>query len=246
MSQAIRIVLVETTHPGNIGAVARAMKNMCLYQLVLVNPQCDHLSDEAMARAAGAQDLLQTTQVQPDLVTAVADCQMVVGSSARQRSTVWTELEPADCAKLLMNQAPTGPVSLVFGRESSGLSAAELDVCTHLVHIPANPEYSSLNIAMAVQVLAYELRLQQLQSGKISSPVEPVDAAADIRQMEGLFEHLEQVMREVDYLQEGREGKMLQRLRRLLHRASPTAREVHILRGILRAIQGAKSMSKQI
>lgn len=241
MPENIRIILIETTHPGNIGAVARAMKNMCLRELVLVQPQCDHLSDEAIARASGAQDVLHNAQVYPDLVSAVADCHTVIGSSARHRSTLWSVLTPNACAKLLVEQASVGPVGLVFGRESAGLSAAELDHCTHLVYIPANPDYSSLNIAMAVQVLAYELRQVQLHNQGAAPSDDKLEPPANIQQMEGLFAHLEQVLYEVDFLQAGREGKMMQRLRRLLHRASPTEREAHILRGILSAVHNTKS-----
>jgi len=242
MLSNIRIVLVETSHPGNIGAVARAMKNMCLEHLVLVNPKV-FPSPEADARASGAQDLLQSARVVNSLEEAVGDCSLVVGASARQRSTVWTAVDPRECARKAVAHAGEGAVALVFGRESSGLTREELDRCSHLVHIPANPDYSSLNIAMAVQVVAYEVRMQEL-SGEVSpDPGEHV-MPASVEQMEGFFAHLQQALHDFGFLQPGREGKIMQRLRRLFHRAAPDEREVNILRGILSSAQGVKSMRR--
>lgn len=243
MLSNIRIVLVETSHPGNIGAVARAMKNMCLDRLVLVNPK--HFpSEEADARASGAQDLLQQARVVSSLEQAVGDCSLVIGASARQRSTLWSALDPRDCAQQAMRSAGAQQVALVFGRESSGLTREELDRCSHLVHIPANPEYSSLNIAMAVQVMSYELRMLDLAGGQAAGEELP-DFPASVEQMEGLFAHLQQALQDIGFLQEGREGKIMQRLRRLFHRAAPDEREVNILRGILSSAQGGKSMRRE-
>lgn len=242
MMSKIRIVLVETTHPGNIGAVARAMKNMCLDRLVLVNPKI-FPDKEADARASGAQDVLQNAQVVGSLEEALGDCSMVIGTSARKRSTVWEVRNPRETARMALEHAQTREVALVFGRESSGLTADELDRCTHLVHIPANPEYSSLNIAMAVQVICYELRMLSLAGDQASGGAEmPQGEAASIEQMEGFFTHLQQALHDFGFLQPGREGKIMQRLRRLFHRASPDEREVNILRGILSSAQGVKSM----
>lgn len=238
MLSNIRVVLVETTHPGNIGAVARAMKNMCLQRLVLVKPR--HFpSAEADARASGAQDVLAAAQVVDSLEAAVGDCPLVIGASARQRSELWPVLGPREAAASAYAQA--APVALVFGRESSGLTAQELDRCTHLVHIPANPDYSSLNIAMAVQVLSYELRMLSLE-GAVQAPDGTHPVRASVQQMEGLFLHLEQALHDFGFLQPGREGKIMHRLRRLFHRAAPDEREVNILRGILSSAQGRKSM----
>lgn len=248
MLSNIRVVLVETSHPGNIGAVARALKNMCLHELVLVNP-LHFPSSEADARASGAQDVLKNARVVQSLEDAVGDCPLVIGASARKRSGLWDPLLPGEAAQRALAQARSAPVALVFGRESSGLTAAELDRCTHLMHIPANPEYSSLNIGMAVQVLSYELRIRSLQAGE--SQGEPVQQEqprpeganqASVAQMEGLFKHLEQAMKDFGFLQAGREGRIMQRLRRLFHRAAPDEREVNILRGILSSAQGRKSM----
>jgi len=218
------------------------MKNMCLEHLVLVNP-LDFPSPEADARASGAQDVLERARVVDSIEQAVGDCPLVMGASARKRSGLWDPLLPSEAAGMALQHAESVPVALVFGRESSGLTAAELDRCTHLMHIPANPEYSSLNIAMAVQVLAYELRVQSLQEskGEIGQGDEQ-SPAASMAQMEGLFTHLEQALMDFGFLQPGREGRIMQRLRRLFHRATPDEREVNILRGILSSAQGRKSM----
>lgn len=239
MLDQIRIVLVETSHPGNIGAVARAMMNMGLSQLVLVRPKV-FPSPEADARASGGQDLLAAARVVDDLEAAVADCPVVIGASARRRSTLWTAMDPREMAALALEQTVHGTVALVFGRERTGLTIAELDRCSHLVHIPADPDYSSLNIAMAVQVLSYELRMAVLADRPVS--VAEADPPAAAAQMEGLFAHLDQALHDIGFLQSGREGRIMQRLRRLFHRARPDQREVNILRGILSAAQGAKSM----
>lgn len=247
MLSNIRIVLVETSHPGNIGAVARAMKNMCLEHLVLVSPK-RFPDPDADARASGAQDLLQRASVVDCLEAAVGDCSTVIGASARQRSTLWSALDPRACAQLAGEAAKSSQVALVFGRESSGLTREELDRCTHLVHIPANPEYASLNIAMAVQVVTYELRMTELAesaAGKSAeSNADPLDPPAPMEQMEGFFTHLEQALQDFGFLQPGREGKIMHRLRRLFHRAAPDERELNILRGILSSAQGRKSMRK--
>lgn len=218
------------------------MKNMCLEHLVLVNP-LDFPSPEADARASGAQDVLQRALVVDSIERAVGDCPLVIGASARKRSGLWDPLLPSEAAGRVLQQAGSVPVALVFGRERSGLTAAELDRCTHLMHIPANPEYSSLNIAMAVQVLTYELRVQSLQQAKadVGQQDEQLPAAS-MAQMEGLFTHLEQALMDFGFLQPGRAGRIMQRLRRLFHRASPDEREVNILRGILSSAQGRKSM----
>ena len=158
MKSGIRIVMVATSHPGNIGAAARAMKNMCLSELVLVQPK-DFPSDAAFARASGADDLLRAAVVTGSLAEAVADCRTVIGASARLRSVRWPQLAPREAAALAVAESRSAPVALVFGRESAGLSNQELDLCTHLVQIPTNPAYSSLNVAMAVQVISYEVML---------------------------------------------------------------------------------------
>jgi tRNA (cytidine32/uridine32-2'-O)-methyltransferase len=251
MQNNIRIVLLETTHPGNIGAVARAMLTMNLHELILVQPRCDPYSPIAMARASGAHSLLTNAKIVPDLQTAVADCHCVIGSSARQRDTLWEAMDPQACARYLQDQTSYGPVALIFGRESSGLTREELDQCSHLVHIPANPDYSSLNIAMAVQVLAYELRMTTLQAtitpGKDhTKTLNPQDQPATSQQKQGFFTHLETTLREINFLQPGQEQSTLRRLERLFQRATPAQREIQMLRGVLSAVQQHSSSNKSV
>jgi tRNA (cytidine32/uridine32-2'-O)-methyltransferase len=241
MQHPIRFVMVEPTHPGNIGAAARAMKNMCLDQLVLVSPR-DFPSHEASARASGADDVLAGAWVVDEFAAAVADCRVVIGTSARLRSVRWPQLSPREAAAQARAGASQAPVAIVFGRESSGLSNQELDLCTHLVHIPTNPDFSSLNVAMAMQLLAYELMMASDQeSGKSGRDGE--DSASNA-QMEGLFVHLEQALEDIGFLDVRRSQKLMRRLRRLFHRAAPSSDEVNILRGILSAAQGRKSMRR--
>jgi len=241
MTANIRIVMVNTSHPGNIGAAARAMKNMCLSQLVLVQPR-SFPSDEALARASGADDLLAAARVVGTLAEAVADCRVVIGASARLRSVSWPLLSPRQAAELATAETAHAAVSIVFGRESSGLSNEELDLCTHLVHIPTNPAYSSLNVAMAVQVLSYELMLASAPAAPVA---EQEAAVASNAEMEGLFAHLEQALDEIGFIDARRSEKLMRRLRRLFHRAAPASDEVNILRGILSAAQGRKSMRRE-
>lgn len=236
-----RIVMVHTSHPGNIGAAARAMKNMGLRRLCLVRPY-DFPSDAARARAVGADDVLSDARLADTLGEAVADCRVVIGASARLRSVRWPLLTPRQAASLVAAEAPGSPVSIVFGRESSGLSNEELDLCTHLVHIPTNPDFSSLNVAMAVQVIGYEL---MLASGGASPAREHDGELASNAEMEGLFEHLAQALDDIGFTDERRSQKLMRRLRRLFHRAAPQSDEVNILRGILSAAQGRKSMRRR-
>lgn len=243
MLHNIRVVLIETSHPGNIGAVARAMKNMGLSHLVLVRPRV-FPSSEARARASGAEDVLADARVVDDLETAIGDCPLVIGASARRRSEIWSPLDPPGMARMVLEQAREASVALVFGRERTGLTAEELDRCSHLVQIPSSPAHPSLNIAMAVQILAYEIYTAGLVDQ--SSARERDTTPASVAEMEGLFRHLEQTLFDIGFLQPGREGKILQRLRRLLHRARPDRREVNILRGILSAAQGGKSMRQPV
>ncbi|HHH12679.1 MAG TPA: RNA methyltransferase [Thiolapillus brandeum] len=239
MQNLVRIVLVETSHGGNIGAVARAMKNMCLEELALVRPQ-QFLTEEAAARASGADDLLQRARLFDSLEEALADCQLVIGASARLRKVRWPQLDPRQCAQKVVAETAAGRrVALVFGRERTGLTNAELDLCHYLVHIPANPEYSSLNLAMAVQVIAYELRMAE------TVPEDDAREQAPVAAFEGFMEHLAEALYDIGYLDERNPEKLLRRLRRLFHRAELDAHEINILRGILNAAQGNKRRSGQ-
>ena len=155
MLSHIKIVLVETTHPGNIGAVARAMKNMSMANLWLVSPKIFPSAD-ATSRASGADDVLANANICHTLQEAIADCQLVIGTSARSRSISWPEISPRDCAERVVIKEPDNKVAIIFGRENSGLKNHELDLCHYLLRIPCNSQYSSLNIAAAVQVVCYE------------------------------------------------------------------------------------------
>ena len=240
MLENVRIVLIGTTHPGNIGAAARAMKNMRLRRLVLVQP-LHYPNAEATARASGAHDLLAEAVVCNTLDEALQGCRLVVGASARLRSVEWPQLEPRECAAQLVAEAAQGEVALIFGRESSGLSNEELDRCNLLVHIPANPEYSSLNLAQAVQLLSYELHQAAREKQSAESDERPVASAEE---MEGFFGHLEQALAEIGFSEPGRSEKLHRMLRRLFLRARPDTEELNILRGILSAAQGRKSMRR--
>lgn len=240
----IRVVLVNTSHPGNIGAVARAMKNMCLSNLTLVEPK-SFPDEEARARASGAEDILQKAVVVDDLASAVSDCQYVVGTTARERSVQWTLFDPRGCGEFAVAQASAGAqVAIVFGRENSGLTNEELDLCTHMIHIPANPNYSSLNIAMAVQVVCYEVMMSMPKEGAELTSVPNEREPASHKHMESFFAHLEQALRDTSFMSEDGAEKLMRRLRRLFHRAEPDADELNILRGILSAFQGRKSMRR--
>ncbi len=237
MLSNIRIVLIGTTHPGNIGAVARAMKNMCLERLYLVQPK-RYPSAEATDRASGADDLLQRARVCATLDEALQGCRMVVGASARLRSVNWPQVNPRECAQQLLGEAQHGEVAIIFGRESSGLSNSELDRCHLLAHIPANEEYSSLNLSQAVQVLTYELHMASLnQSGE---QPERLDVAS-AEELEGLYQHLEQAMQDIGFSDPRQSDKLQRRLRRMFFRARPDQDEINIVRGILSAAQGRKS-----
>jgi len=241
MLKNIKIVLIETTHPGNIGAAARAMKNMCLTQLCLVAPRA-YPSAEATARAAGADSILEQCRVYETLDQALEGCRLVVGASARLRTVEWPQLLPRACAEQVWSEATQGEVAILFGRESSGLRNSELDRCHYLVHIPANPEYSSLNIAQALQVIVYEIYIQSLADRQTDEA--ELSTVATVDALEGFFQHLQQAMQDIGFSNPRQSEKLQRRLRRLFLRARPDPEEVNILRGILSAAQGRKSMRR--
>lgn len=235
MLKNIRIVLVETSHPGNIGATARAMMNMGLEHLYLVQPK-KFPSADATARASGATGILTNAVVCGDLDQAIADCAFVYGASARLRSLPWPVVEPRECAAQALDEAASGPVALVFGREHSGLSNEELERCQALVNIPTNPNFSSLNVAAAVQVLAYELRLAARDvdgGGAVEAARDDEPASAE--DMAGLYAHLESSLVDIDFLDPDNPRQLMRRLKRLFNRARLERTEVNILRGILTA-----------
>lgn len=236
----IRIVMVETSHPGNIGACARAMKNMCLDQLYLVNPR-SFPDLEAYSRASGANDVLDKAVVCRSLAEALADCDLVIGASARRRSIPWPELDPRQCAEKIVNENELTQAAIVFGRERTGLENEELDLCHYLLHIPCNPEYSSLNVAAAVQVVTYELMMQsRVSSQPPLNRRSKREAPATNQEMEALFEHMQQTLYDIEFINPENPGFMMRRLRRLLGRAGVEKTEMNILRGILTAAQIAK------
>ena len=233
----IRIVLVGTTHPGNIGGVARAMKNMCLSDLVLVAPEAEFPSGQARARASGATDVLANTRVVSTLEEAIADCQLVAGASARLRAIPWPLHDARDSAQMLYEQSELGQVALVFGREHSGLTNEELERCHHLVHIPANPDYSSLNIAAAVQVMTYELHMVHRLAENETLKVENDYPMATAQELEGLYSHFEQALETIGFFNPDNPRQLMRRLRRLFNRARLDKMELNILRGILAAAE---------
>ena len=238
----IRFVLVETTHTGNLGATARAMKAMGLSRLELVTPKRPP-DAEALARAAGADDLLERAPIHASLVGALTGCRLVIGSSARLRSVEWPLLEPPDAARLLLDEAVHGEVALVLGRERSGLSNEELARCQYLVHIPTSPDFSSLNVAAAAQVFAYEIR-RAWREGAGEQLSDPPRDLATAEALEGLHDHLARTLVDIGYAHPEQSTRLLMRLRRLVNRARPDWVEVNILRGILSAAQGRKTVRR--
>jgi len=233
----VHIVLVDPQHPGNIGAAARAMKTMGLARLHLVRPR-EFPSPEADTRAAGAEDLLARASIAPDLVSATAGISLMLGTSARRRGVALPEHTPREAAALLLAGAAGGDVALVFGAERTGLTNDELARCQGAVRIPTDPVFSSLNLAAAVQVLCYELHVAALAAGATNADPVPRRQAADdqpatVAELEGLFGHLERALEVIDFFKGRSSVTIMQRLRRLYHRAAPSRREVLILRGIL-------------
>ncbi|WP_462320460.1 RNA methyltransferase [Halochromatium sp.] len=243
----VRFVLIETSLSANVGAVARALKTMGLTQLVLVRPQ-QRLDAEAMARAAGADDLLARARICDSLAEALAGCRLVIGSSARARALSWPEVDPAGCAEQLLRDAEEGDVALLLGRERSGLTNDELSYCHFLTRIATNPDYSSLNIAAAAQVFAYELRRTALQwQGDGSLAGEPEGDAqversdlATADEMMSFYGHLERTLGQIGFADPAQSSTLRRRLRRLFNRARPDRTELNILRGILSAAAGRK------
>lgn len=236
----IRIVLIGTTHPGNIGAAARAMKTMCLDQLYLVNPQ-RYPSAEATARASSANDLLARAQVCATLDEALGDCTLVIGASARLRTLAWPQLDPRQSAAQLLKDSQHAQVALIFGREHSGLTNEELDRCQYLVHIPGNPEYNSLNLAAAVQVMAYEIMMASLDTQTLDVAPETGDRDyATGEETEAFYAHLQDTLVDIDFLDPDNPRLLMRRLRRLFGRVRLDKNEVNILRGILTAARNHK------
>jgi tRNA (cytidine32/uridine32-2'-O)-methyltransferase len=235
-SPDLRIVLVGTQHPGNIGAAARAMKTMGLSRLVLVAPEKAPNLDTA-AMAAGADDLIEVAPVHATLAEAVADCALVLGCTARSRRVQLEQLDPREAAARALDFAARGPVALVFGRERTGLTNDELQLCHAAVHIPSDPAFSSLNLAAAVQVLSYEVRMGLLGAAEPRAPAaEPApvrEGLAPHSELEGFFAQLAEALDAIDFHKGRTPDSAMRKLRRLYLRAALDSAEVRLLRGIL-------------
>lgn len=243
MFTQIRIVLIETTHSGNIGSVARAMKTMGLSQLVLVSPKTE-IDGQAYALSAGASDVLANARIVSSLREAIADCPLVIGTSHKAKSHDIEVLDPRQCGIKVAAEAAQGPVAVVFGRESNGLSNDELRQCNFHLCIPTNPEYTSLNLAMAVQVVSYEIRMALL--GAQTLPAADVsEKYPTAEQLEGFYQHLEQTLDQTGFIIRQHPGHIMIKLRRLFSRARPDETELNILRGILTSVQRFGRQNRQ-
>lgn len=249
LPDSFRIVLCQTSHPGNIGGAARAMKTMGLSRLYLVSP--DSFPDaHATVMATGAADLLQNATVCDTLEQALEGCALVIGLSARKRQLSHELLPARQAAERAVAVASSQQVALVFGTEMSGLSNAELDLCQLLAMIPANPEFSSLNLAAAVQVMCYEIRMASLSQGTVQAAKAGQLATSD--ELEKFYRHLEEVLIRIGYYNPDQPKKLMQRVRRIYARANLEKEEVNILRGVLkltvspRVIGSKSSMKKQV
>ncbi len=242
----IRVVLVNTSHAGNIGGAARAMKNMGLSRLVLVDPQ-DFPSPDAIARASGATDILDSARVVATLEEALVGCSVAFGTSARERRIPWPLLDPRETGSVCLEQVTQGgEVALVFGREYAGLTNEELQRCQFHVHIPSDPEFSSLNLAAAVQVLAYEVRMAWLAASGQPTKLEKLETTSMLSsqlvttdELEHYYGHLEQTLIDIGFLDPQKPRHLMSRLRRLYGRSSVSKLEMNILRGILTETQKA-------
>ena len=236
-TENIRIVLVNTSHPGNIGGVARAMKNMGLSQLYLVAPR-DYPHEQAQWRAASAKDILDAAVVVPTLEDAIRDCQFVVGTSARERRIPWPLLDARQCAEQMAQASEREQVAVLFGREDRGLTNDELQVCNLHLNIPTSGAYSSLNLAMAVQIVAYELNMVISSSSSTVNKTEQWDSPfASQGDMEHFYKHLEETLIDVEFLDPAAPRQLMSRLRRLYSRIRLDEMELNILRGVLTETQ---------
>ena len=234
----IRIVLVNTSHPGNIGGAARAMKNMGLAELYLVEPR-EYPAPRAVWRAAGARDVLANAKIVGSVDEAIKDCGLVIGTSARERRIPWPLINPRECGDKIWQEAKSHHVALLFGREDRGLTNSELQKCHYHVHIPSNPDYSSLNLATAVQVLSYEIRMASLArtDGKLPEMNEWDQPLATADELELFHAHLATTMADLKFYDPDNPKQLLTRMRRLFNRTRMDKMEVSMLRGLLSAAQ---------
>lgn len=234
MFSNFKIVLVETSHPGNIGAVARAMKNMQISNLCLVSPKI-FPSAEATSRASGADDILCSAKIYQSLPEAIVDCQIVLGASARDRSISWPVLSARECAEKFVHSK--SKIALVFGPENSGLKNHQLDLCRYLLRIPCNTEYSSLNLAAAVQIVCYELLMAAEQKPENTIGDKNENPLATMKQMELFYEHFQQTLDDIGFLPIDKSQSVMRRLHRIFNRIELDTKELDILRGIFRFSQ---------
>lgn len=244
----IRIVLVKPSHPGNIGAVARAMKNMGLHRLYLVSP-ADFPSFEASQRAASASDVLTGAVVVDSLQQALAGCALVAGTTARLRNVQWPQIDARAGGELLVTESEQHEVALVFGSERTGLLNDEMEQCQYLVNIPTSDEYSSLNLSQAVQVMSYEI-LMASRVGMAAVEAEPkpkyeLDRLASMDQLNGLYAHILDAMKQFDFFGTRNHEQVMRRMRCLFGRARVTVRELQILRGMIKVAQGKRAPSRR-
>ena len=237
MTALVRIVLIDPSHPGNIGSVARAMKNMALDDLVLVRPRAFPHAD-ATALAAGADDILTAARVVDSVAAAIGDCAFIAGTTSRPRSYYWEFTTPRDVAGRIVALTEENRAALLFGSERYGLANEDLNHCNVLVRIPANPDYCSLNLAMSVQLVAYEIFMAREQPRTHTQLELPLAPSGDV---EHFYTHLNEVLDEIDF--DDRTGHLMERLRRLFNRAQLDRNELNILRGILSAVQGRRGQS---
>lgn len=262
MLENIRIVLVETSHNGNIGSVARAMKTMGIHDLYLVNPKAN-IDSHAVALAAGASDIIGHAKIVSSLEEAISGCELVIATSARSRSLDWPILTAREAGEKVTLEAQNGHVAMVFGRERSGLTNEELQQCHYHLAVDANPEYSSLNLAMAVQIVCYEIRTAWQLSHKVDPETnnlvtetesltdvvadddgsisvkkikKEVDSYPPVEDLERFYDHLERVLQKSQFIRKSHPGQIMARLRRLYTRARPNSQELNILRGILASV----------
>ena len=243
MLQNIRIILINTFHPGNIGSAARAMKTMGLQDLCLVTPQ-RFPAPEAESMAAGAQDVLASARVFSSLEDAIADCALVIGTSARSRTHSFSRpmLAAEHCAAKLVAESENTPVALVFGQETMGLTNSDLEKCHFHTTIDANPAYPVLNVASAIQILCYEIYKASIvkPSTKVSTTPHPTTCDTEYplnQELELFYEHLEASLNDINFIIKQHPGLVMTRLRRLFNRARPESKELNMLRGILNAVQ---------
>lgn len=237
MIEDVRIVLVETSHPGNIGAVARAMKNMGLKRLFLVDPKV-FPSALATERSAGADDILEHAQVVPTLREAISDCELVFGASARVRQIPWPTVNPRQTAEQVCAHPNPSKIAVVFGTERSGLTNDALSQCHYHTVIPANPNYESLNLAQAVQVITYELYQSYLNQTENSdkNKLSVVPVQAPLEDIFGVFDHMESVLDQIDFLTPKSSRVLIYRIKRMILKTKLETEEVNILRGIFKAV----------